>query len=252
MIQYLHDVYGVSEDVSSKFVQMGQIVQDMKGGDPNTCLQWCGEGTLLQFELYTLNSMQLFKNGDVLKTYHFLTNNIPKSSLIKRQKQIITKVSPILTQLLLGNCIENIDELIKDQLDKCISLFTKEYCAQNNLPFNSPLFIIILSGVIAFQFFIKYTSIRASAHVDWTTENELPFDVQLPDFLSHFNPIFICPVLKEETTQDNPPYALPCHHILSKKSLDRLSKNGTSTFKCPYCPVNASKSKTRRVNFVML
>ncbi|QLG71791.1 hypothetical protein HG535_0C01400 [Zygotorulaspora mrakii] len=252
MMDYLRNVYGVSEDISSKFVEMGQIVQDMKNGNPNTCLDWCKQGSLLQFELHTLNLMQLFEKGDTLKTYRFLTNDVTVNSFKHRHKQVITEISPILTRLILGKPIMNIKELTQKQLEKCISLFTQEYCSQNNVSFNSPLFLIILSGVIAFQFFIKYTSIRASAHVDWTTENELPFDVQLPDFLSYFNPIFICPVLKEETTEENPPYALPCHHILSKKSLDRLSKNGTSTFKCPYCPVNASKSKTRKVNFVML
>lgn len=252
IIRYLGNVYGISEETSSKFVQMGQIVQDMKNGDSNSCLEWCHEGSLLQFELYSLNSMQLFRKGDILQTYKHLTSRIPANSFKYRQHQVISQVSPILTKLLLGEKIENIGETIQIQLEKCVSLFTKEYCFQNNLPFDSPLFLIVLSGVISFQYFIKYTSIRATAHVDWTTEDELPFDVQLPEFLSHFHPIFICPVLKEETTRENPPYSLPCHHILSKKSLDRLSKNGTSTFKCPYCPINASKSKTRKVNFVML
>lgn len=252
IVRYLGNVYGISEETSSKFVQMGQIVQDMKNGDSNSCLEWCREDSLLQFELYALNSMQLFKKGDILQTYKHLTGRIPANSFKYRQHQVISQVSPILTKLLLGKKIENIGETIQIQLEKCVSLFTKEYCLQNNLPFDSPLFLIVLSGVISFQYFIKYTSIRATAHVDWTTEDELPFDVQLPEFLSHFHPIFICPVLKEETTQENPPYSLPCHHILSKKSLDRLSKNGTSTFKCPYCPINAAKSKTRKVNFVML
>lgn len=252
IIHYLNQVYGVTEDISEKFVQLGQIVQDLKNGDTKSCVEWCHDDSLLQFELYTLNAMQLFESGDVLTTYKYLTENIPNSAFKYRQYQVITQVSPLLTQLLLGSKIDGFNHKIRLQQDKCVSLFTKEYCSQNNLPYDSALFLIILSGIISFQFFIKYRSIRASAHVDWTTEDELPFDVKLPEFLTHFHPIFICPVLKEETTVENPPYSLPCHHILSKKSLDRLSKNGTSTFKCPYCPVNASKTKTRRVNFVTL
>lgn len=252
IIQYLKQVYGITEDISEKFVQMGQIVQDMKQGDTSSCVKWSRDGSLLQFELYSLNAMQLFQHGDVLQTYEYLTENVPASAFKYRQLQVITQVSPLLTQLLLGQKIDDLQEKIQLQLNKCVSLFTKEYCSQNKLPYDSALFLIILSGVISFQFFIKYQSIRASAHVDWTTEDELPFDVTLPEFLTHFHPIFICPVLKEETTLENPPYSLPCHHILSKKSLDRLSKNGTCTFKCPYCPVNASKAKTGRVNFVML
>lgn len=252
IIQYLNQVYGITEDISGKFVQMGQIVQDMKHGDTSSCVKWSHEDSLLQFELYTLNAMQLFQQGDVLQTYQYLTENVPATAFKSRQLQVITQVSPLLAQLLLGQKIDDLEQKIQLQLDKCISLFTKEYCSQNKLPYDSALFLIILSGVISFRFFIKYQSIRASAHVDWTTEDELPFDVKLPEFLTHFHPIFICPVLKEETTLENPPYSLPCHHILSKKSLDRLSKNGTCTFKCPYCPVNAAKAKTGRVNFVML
>ncbi|GAV55036.1 hypothetical protein ZYGR_0AS03590 [Zygosaccharomyces rouxii] len=252
IIDYLGQVYGVSQVISERFVQLGQIVQDLKNGETRSCVEWCHDDSLLQFELYTLNAMQLFRSGDVLETYKYLTENIPTSAFKYRQHQVITQVSPLLTQLLLGQKVKDFDNRVRLQQEKCISLFTKDYCAQNNLPYDSALFLIILSGVISFQFFTKYKSIRASAHVDWTTEDELPFDVKLPEFLTHFHPIFICPVLKEETTSENPPYSLPCHHILSKKSLDRLSKNGTSTFKCPYCPVNASKAKTKKVNFVML
>lgn len=248
MIRYLNDMYGIPENTSSKFVEMGQIVQDLKLGNSASCRKWCDEDSPLIFELYVLECLQLFAKGNTLETYHHLTAKLPPCSF----HQITKHVSPILTQLVLGRSIQNIDETIQLQLKKCISLFTKEYCTRKNLPFDSPLFLIVLSGVISFKFFMKYTTIRAASHVDWTTEDELPFDVQLPNFLCHFHPIFICPVLKEETTEDNPPYSLPCHHILSKKSMERLSKNGTSTFKCPYCPVNASKSKTRRVNFVML
>lgn len=252
IIDYLGQVYGVPQDISEIFAQLGQIIQDLKNDDTKSCAEWCHDDSTLQFELYTLKAMQLFKSGNVLETYKYLTENIPKSAFRYKQHQIITQVSPLLTQLLLGEKIEDFDNKIQLQKEKCISLLTEEYCAQNNLPQDSALFLIILSGVISFQFFTKYKSIRASAHVDWTTEDELPFDVKLPEFLTRFHPIFICPVLKEETTIENPPYTLPCHHILSKKSLDRLSKSGTSTFKCPYCPVNASKTKTRKVNFVML
>lgn len=248
MVRYLEDVYGISPATSTNFVRMGQIVQDIKRGDLTSCQKWTSSDSPLNFELYVLRALQLSKTGDTLKTYHHLTKEVPVSSF----KQIATRVSPILTQLVLGETVQDIDSQIQIQLEKCISLFTREYCLKRNLPFESPLFLIVLSGIISFQFYVKYTTIRAASHVDWTTKDELPFDVQLPDFLCHFHPIFICPVLKEETTEENPPYSLPCHHILSKRSLDRLSKNGTTTFKCPYCPVCASKSKTSKVKFVML
>lgn len=253
MMEYLKNVYDIDPQVSSSFVRMGQIVQDLQKGDSNSCMEWCASGSSLEFELHLLKAKQLLRTGDKLHTYRYLLETIPNFMLKTKKFQLRHEVSPLLARLVVPNASDLDEERdIKEQLDRVISLFTKDYCHRNRLAFESPLFLIVVSGIISFQFFIKYQTIKTMSHVDWTTEDELPFDVKLPDFLTNFHPIFICPVLKEETTTENPPYSLPCHHIISKKSLDKLSKNGTCNFKCPYCPIMAARSKTRRVNFVML
>ncbi|CAI4348972.1 AAR_G0011310.mRNA.1.CDS.1 [Saccharomyces cerevisiae] len=261
--QYLKDVYGITNKESTKFIEMGQIVHDLKKGDTESCLKWCSNEmeslssnhtalSSLKFDLYTLSAMQIVKHGNPVELYYQITQNAPLDCFRHREKELMQNVVPLLTKSLIGQPIEDIDSKVNKELKECTSLFIKEYCAAKHIFFDSPLFLIVLSGLISFQFFIKYKTIRELAHVDWTTKDELPFDVKLPDFLTHFHPIFICPVLKEETTTENPPYSLACHHIISKKALDRLSKNGTITFKCPYCPVNTSMSSTKKVRFVML
>ncbi|ONH72877.1 Sporulation protein RMD5 [Saccharomyces cerevisiae] len=261
--QYLKDVYGITNKESTEFIEMGQIVHDLKKGDTENCLKWCSNEmenlssnhtalSSLKFDLYTLSAMQIVKHGNPVELYYQITQNAPLDCFRHREKELMQNVVPLLTKSLIGQPIEDIDSKVNKELKECTSLFIKEYCAAKHIFFDSPLFLIVLSGLISFQFFIKYKTIRELAHVDWTTKDELPFDVKLPDFLTHFHPIFICPVLKEETTTENPPYSLACHHIISKKALDRLSKNGTITFKCPYCPVNTSMSSTKKVRFVML
>ncbi|CAD6611579.1 HN1_G0045890.mRNA.1.CDS.1 [Saccharomyces cerevisiae] len=261
--QYLKDVYGITNKESTEFIEMGQIVHDLKKGDTESCLKWCSNEmeslssnhtalSSLKFDLYTLSAMQIVKHGNPVELYYQITQNAPLDCFRHREKELMQNVVPLLTKSLVGQPIEDIDSKLNKELKECTSLFIKEYCAAKHMFFDSPLFLIVLSGLISFQFFIKYKTIRELAHVDWTTKDELPFDVKLPDFLTHFHPIFICPVLKEETTTENPPYSLACHHIISKKALDRLSKNGTITFKCPYCPVNTSMSSTKKVRFVML
>lgn len=261
--QYLKDVYGITNKESTEFIEMGQIVHDLKKGDTENCLKWCSNEmenlssnhtalSSLKFDLYTLSAMQIVKHGNPVELYYQITQNAPLDCFRHREKELMQNVVPLLTKSLIGQPIEDIDSKVNKELRECTSLFIKEYCAAKHIFFDSPLFLIVLSGLISFQFFIKYKTIRELAHVDWTTKDELPFDVKLPDFLTHFHPIFICPVLKEETTTENPPYSLACHHIISKKALDRLSKNGTITFKCPYCPVNTSMSSTKKVRFVML
>ncbi|AJU93010.1 Rmd5p [Saccharomyces cerevisiae YJM1332] len=261
--QYLKDVYGITNKESTEFIEMGQIVHDLKKGDTESCLKWCSNEmeslssnhtalSSLKFDLYTFSAMQIVKHGNPVELYYQITQNAPLDCFRHREKELMQNVVPLLTKSLIGQPIEDIDSKVNKELKECTSLFIKEYCAAKHIFFDSPLFLIVLSGLISFQFFIKYKTIRELAHVDWTTKDELPFDVKLPDFLTHFHPIFICPVLKEETTTENPPYSLACHHIISKKALDRLSKNGTITFKCPYCPVNTSMSSTKKVRFVML
>ena len=53
----------------------------------------------------------------------------------------------------------------------------------------------------------------------------------------NFHSVFCCPVLKQQTRNENPPLLLPCGHALCYETVNRLSKgNDTARFKCPYCP----------------
>ncbi|CCF58444.1 hypothetical protein KAFR_0E02920 [Kazachstania africana CBS 2517] len=263
VLKYLQDVYGLDKRIAEHFIIMGQIVESLKSGKLDSCPEWCNMQkeksasksptiSILEYEIYVLKGLQMIKENSVLDVCKYLITAIPANTLNEKEIKNGKHVAELLTRLMLGEKIENIDELIKEKTDLCIKLFTDEYCLKNQLPFDSPLFLIVLSGLISFQFFIKYNQIRAYSHVGWTTQDELPFDVSLPEFLSRFHPIFICPVLKEETTRDNPPYSLACHHVISKKALDRLSKNGSLSFKCPYCPVHTSMAKTKKVKFIMV
>ncbi|SCV03239.1 LAME_0H08834g1_1 [Lachancea meyersii CBS 8951] len=250
MVEYLENVYGVDPLVSANFVELAQIMRELLRDNLEACMAWCSEGSDLEFELHLLRAMFLLRSGDKLATYQYLLKHIPGFLSKTRKTSLRYRVAPLLAQVVVAppKSGHNLDE----QRKKCMDLFTQEYCARNGLPFNSSLFLVVMSGIISFQFFIKYRTLQAARHIDWSTENELPFNVKLPDFLTSFHPVFICPVLKEETTTENPPYALPCHHIISKFSLDKLSKNGTCNFKCPYCPLTAARSKTTKVNFVIL
>ncbi|AMD22580.1 HHL190Cp [Eremothecium sinecaudum] len=254
IVNYMKTLYGVDEHITEEYVEMGQIIQDLKSGSLESCMKWCTPGSNLQFELYLLKAKQLLLSGDKLLSYNYVMENIPDMMIKTRKYCIRRDIGALLGKIVVGGeeRFHLLEEEIKAQLEKCIALFTKDYCKANNLLYDSSLFLILLSGIISFQFFIKYQTIRAASHVDWSTEDELPFHVKLPDFVCNFHPVFICPVLKEETTIENPPYSLPCHHIISKKSLDKLSTNGTCNFKCPYCPIMASKAKTKKVNFARL
>lgn len=92
---------------------------------------------------------------------------------------------------------------------------------------------------------MKMSSIMKEKRTEWTSRNELPVEIPLlPKYQYHS--IFVCPVSKEQTTEENPPMMLPCGHVVAQESLSRLSKGGTR-FKCPYCPTESLPKDAKRV-----
>lgn len=64
-----------------------------------------------------------------------------------------------------------------------------------------------------------------------------------PSYL--FHSIFVCPVSKEQATDENPPMMMPCGHVIAEESLHRLSKS--NRFKCPYCPNESHPKDARKI-----
>ncbi|CAI7633056.1 hypothetical protein N7509_003444 [Penicillium cosmopolitanum] len=130
--------------------------------------------------------------------------------------------------------------------DEVSQSFTREFCSLLGLSADSPLYIAATAGVIALPTLLKLQTIMKAKRTEWTTENELPVEIPLPPSYL-FHSIFVCPVSKEQATDENPPMMMPCGHVIAEESLKRLSKGGR--FKCPYCP-NESHFKDARKIFL--
>ena len=261
LLKYLQNVYEISPEISSSFLRMGQILYDLSHRSFQSCWDWTfieqknNQSQMvhtLSYKLYIFKALIMTQTEPVEDVCYYLANEIPYNTFQNDKLNFAQDASSILSQLLINGKVDNFDSYCDRIGTECRETFTQEYCSLHNLPNETPLSLVIMSGILSSQFFMKYAQIKSSAHIGWTTSNELPFDVDLPDSLTHFHPVFICPVLKEETTTENPPYSLACHHIISKKALDKLSKNGTVSFKCPYCPIQSTISKTQLIRFVML
>lgn len=63
---------------------------------------------------------------------------------------------------------------------------------------------------------------------------EVAVELPLPSAFQ-FHSIFACPVTRQACGRDNPPMLLPCGHVVSKASMDRLASI-RPRFKCPTCP----------------
>ncbi|KAF9889936.1 hypothetical protein FE257_006810 [Aspergillus nanangensis] len=122
--------------------------------------------------------------------------------------------------------------------------FTREFCSLLGLSADSPLYVAATAGAIALPTLLKLQSIMKAKRTEWTSENELPVEIPLPPSYL-FHSIFVCPVSKEQTTDDNPPMMMPCGHVIAEESLKRLCKG--SRFKCPYCPSESHPREARKV-----
>lgn len=80
---------------------------------------------------------------------------------------------------------------------------------------------------------------------------ELPMEIELPAWMG-YHTIFICPILKEETTSSNRPHVLPCRHFISKQALSKLAKGLSDEIKCPYCPRRGSWRGACEVKFIAI
>lgn len=98
----------------------------------------------------------------------------------------------------------------------------------------------------------KYNSISSSCVVESENKiSELPMEIELPSWMGYHS-IFICPILKEETTITNKPYVLPCRHFISEQALSKLAKGLGDDIKCPYCPRRSSWRDASEVKFVAI
>ena len=124
--------------------------------------------------------------------------------------------------------------------------FTREFCSLLGLSAESPLYVAVTAGALALPKLLKFAEATRSRGTEWTTTNELPFETPLPESM-FYHSIFVCPVSKEQTTEENPPMIIPCGHVLAKETLQRLCKG--SRFKCPYCPSEGQLKDAKQIIF---
>lgn len=247
------DMHGLhSEDLQDKFSEMYRILAQLKERNLVPAIEWARinnpkletRGSNLEFELSKLQFVWLFKGPSVNGLPDDVNNGRMGALAYARQhfgrfqSRHIKDIQQLSCAMVYAPNLEEspyrqifeIDSAFED----VATSFTREFCSLLGLSAESPLYMAVTAGSIALPRLIKYTTYMKEKKTEWTTENELAFETPLPPSMI-YHPIFVCPVSKEQTTEQNPPMMLPCGHVICKESLQNIAAKG-SRYKCPYCP----------------
>ena len=251
-----------SEDLRQAFANMYFILHELRQRNLLPAIDWAREnsgklelrGSNLEFELGQLHFVYLFTGGsnpgglEALVQGKYKALQYAKQNFGHFQSRYLHEISQLASAMAfqpnLGTSPYRHVFLNADTWEYLANAFTKEFCSLLGLSAESPLYIAATAGAIALPTLLKLQTIMKDKRAEWTTQQELPVEIPLPPSY-HFHSIFVCPVSKEQTTDENPPMMMPCGHVVAQETLARMSKG--SRFKCPYCPVESRPEDARKL-----
>mmetsp|Transcript_27446 Transcript_27446/g.38710 ORF Transcript_27446/g.38710 Transcript_27446/m.38710 type:complete len:430 (-) Transcript_27446:527-1816(-) len=238
------------EDLREQFMELYSVVAAIDNSrNLQPALEWAAKyrselekrGNALEFKLHRLNYLHLLLQLKQTEALHYARKHFAPFSNIH-----IKEIQRLMACLLYVGRLES--SPYKDMVTSNMWLdishdFSSACCSVLGLSMESPLYTSITAGSLSLPKQLKVAAMMQSKQMKFT-----PVEVELGKPFQ-FHSIFACPVSREQSTSDNPPMRLYCGHVLAKSSLMRLSKNGTSRFKCPYCPTEQPASKATQVIF---
>lgn len=133
--------------------------------------------------------------------------------------------------------------------------FLKDACSILGITKDSPLTVVTNTGCNALPALLNLKQVMMSRQVlgIWNGRDELPVSIRntismftimisinlLNIFLSfvqieidldaehRYHSIFACPILRQQSSEDNPPMKLVCGHVISRDALDKLCNGPT-------------------------
>lgn len=139
--------------------------------------------------------------------------------------------------------------LLDDSLWHEISdMFVKDACALMGLSIESPLTVAVNAGATALPSLLNIKQVMQQRQVAgvWHAKDELPIEIDLGQNV-RYHSIFACPILRQQTTDNNPPMRLTCGHCISRDALTKLTVG--HKMKCPYCPEEQNPTDARQITF---
>ncbi|XP_078588339.1 LOW QUALITY PROTEIN: E3 ubiquitin-protein ligase RMND5A-like [Branchiostoma floridae x Branchiostoma japonicum] len=246
----------IDEAQKEPFFELNRILEALKEHNLFPALEWAKrnrerlqqQSSALEFKLHRLHFIELLKGGPARQMEALLYSRNFEPFAYHHAKEIQTLMGSLLyVQQGVHNSpyLHLLDPI--HWLDIC-DVFTRDACQLLGLSVESPLSVAFAAGCISLPSLLNINHVmkqRQCTNV-WNQKDELPIEIDLGGE-TRYHSIFACPILRQQTTETNPPVRLVCGHVISRDALNKLNTN--NKVKCPYCPMEQNAVDARPVQF---
>ncbi|XP_073044833.1 protein RMD5 homolog [Primulina eburnea] len=238
----------------SPFLEMYQLLEAMKFRNLEPALKWATnnhellqqKGSDIEFKLYRLQFVEILqKRGrdEALKYARAFLTPFASNHMAEIQK--------LMACLLWAERLDSSPyaELLSSiHWEKLAEEITEQFCHLMGQSNESPLGVTIAAGAQGLPTLLKLMNVMTGKKQEWQSMKQLPVPLDL-DREFQYHSTFVCPVSRDQASDENPPMLLSCGHVLCKQSITKLSKNNsTRPFKCPYCPAEVEAGQCRQLH----
>lgn len=237
----------------SPFLEMFQVLEAMKSRDLGPALNWAARnhdqlnqnGSDIELKLHRLQFVEILQNrgrDEALKYARAFFAPFASKHMAEIQK--------LMACLLWAGRLDSSPyaELLSSiEWDKLSEELARQFCNLMGQSYESPLSVTIAAGVQGLPTLLKLMNVMTGKKQEWQSMKQLPVPVDLEREFQ-FHSIFVCPVSRDQVSEENPPMLLSCGHVLCRQSITKLSKNNsTRPFKCPYCPAEVEAGQCKQL-----
>lgn len=236
------------------FMEMHMILEAMKKRDLGPALKWVASNSDklkqansdLELKLHSLHFLEIAQDKDSKEAIDYARKHI-----ITYSDSCFPEIQKLMGSLLWNRNLEKSPyaEFLSPALwTNAAKELTQQYCSLLGEPSESPLTVTVTVGSQVLPTFLKYLKVVPDKRQEWQTMEQLLVPVELSEEY-RYHSVFVCPVSKEHSSEDNPAMRMPCGHVLCKQSINGMSRNASRSFKCPYCPADINASQCKQLYF---
>nr|XP_018898843.1 PREDICTED: protein RMD5 homolog A [Bemisia tabaci] len=250
---------GVKTEPSVKepFSALNSILDSLKQKDLTQAFDWAREhresleaqNSSLEFKLHQLQFISLLQKGTTGQNEAIAYARTHFSQFVGRHEKEVQNLMGMFLFLPHGISASPYAHMLEPHLwSDIVDTFTKDACSLLGLSVDSPLSVSVNVGCAALPALLNIRQVMQQKQVTgmWSGKDELPIEIELGQ--EHkYHSVFACPILRQQSSESNPPMRLICGHVISRDALTKLGS--VNKLKCPYCPVEQNPSEARLIYF---